>query len=184
MLKGEVVTVRPIEEKDLPALYEHILDIDNRGEFYPKDIFTLAALRKELNDTGFWTKERGLLVLIDNQSGKPIGQIAFFPTVAYMDEMEIGYILFDQSARRKGAMTEALQLLTWYLFNSRNLNRIRLTIATDNKASRRVAEKAGYQHEGTMRGCFFNNGRHYDMELYAILRADIAGQVPPRHQTP
>ncbi len=132
MLKGEVVTVRPVQEEDLPALYEHILDIDNRGDFYPRHVFSLSELRKELSETGFWTKERGMLVLIDNRDGKLVGQIAFFPTVPYMDEMEIGYILYDQSARRKGAMTEALELLTWYLFNTRRLNRIRLTIVTEN----------------------------------------------------
>jgi RimJ/RimL family protein N-acetyltransferase len=38
-----------------------------------------------------------------------------------------------------------------------------------------VAEKGGYKHEGTQRGAMFNRGRHHDMELYAIIRSDLAG---------
>jgi ribosomal-protein-alanine N-acetyltransferase len=184
MLKGKIVTLRPVQEDDLPVLYEHTLDIENRGDFYPRHIYTLADMRKELAENGMWNRERpsGLLVLVDNESGKVTGQIAFFPTAQYMDEMEIGYINFDRSARRRGAMTEALTMLTWYVFNTIKTNRIRLTIVPDNTGSRRVAEKSGYQHEGTMRGCFFNNGQHYDMELYGITRADVpsskVGKVP------
>ncbi|HEY8766466.1 MAG TPA: hypothetical protein VIP09_04280 [Dehalococcoidia bacterium] len=65
MLKGKVITLRPVEEGDLPQLYAHILDVDNRGDFYPRSIQTLAELRKELTTTGFWSREFGLLLLID-----------------------------------------------------------------------------------------------------------------------
>jgi RimJ/RimL family protein N-acetyltransferase len=175
MLKGKVITLRPVQEEDLPQLYAHILDVDNRGDFYPRSIQTLAELRKELNTTGFWMPEFGLLLLID-KAEKVIGQIVFFKTVQYMDELEIGYIIYDTTARRSGAMTEALGLLTDYLFDTKPVNRIRLCIATDNGPSRRVAEKAGYKHEGTQRGAFFNRGRHHDMELYAMIRSDLAGE--------
>jgi RimJ/RimL family protein N-acetyltransferase len=174
MLKGKVITLRPVEEGDLPALYAHILDIDNRGEFYPRTIQTMAELRKELNTTGFWTPTFGLLLLIDNESRQVIGQIVYFKTVQYMVELEIGYILYETSRRKRGAMSEALQLLTRYLFDTMQVNRIRLCIETMNKASRGVAKNGGYTHEGTMRGCFFNTGRYRDMELYAMIRSDLA----------
>jgi RimJ/RimL family protein N-acetyltransferase len=173
MLKGKVVTLRPPEERDIDEMYRHILDVENRGEFYPRQIYTLAGLRKELNEDGFWARDHGLLLLIHNATDKMIGQMAWFKTVQYMTELEIGYITFDRSARGKGAMTEAVQMLTRYLFDIRNDNRIILCIATENKASRRVAEKAGYTHEGTQRGAWWNNGKHYDMELYAFLREDL-----------
>ena len=176
MLKGKVTTLRPVQEEDLSQLYEHILNIENRGDFYPATIQTLAELRKELNTTGFWTPTFGLLLLIDNESGKVIGQIVYFKTVQYMVELEIGYILYDTGRRKQGAMSEALQLLTRYLFDTMQVNRIRLCIETMNKASRGVAKNGGYTHEGTMRGCFFNKGRYRDMEMYAITRDDLAGE--------
>ncbi|MEX0682233.1 MAG: GNAT family protein [Dehalococcoidia bacterium] len=174
MLKGKAITLRPIQEDDLPHLYEHILEVENRGEFYPASIQTLAELRKELNSSGFWTPEFGILLLIDNEGGKVIGQIVFFKTVQYMTELEIGYIMYDTSARARGGMTEAVKLLTRYLFETKQFNRIRLCIATENGPSRRVAEKSGYKHEGTQRGAWWNRGRFYDMELYAVTREDAS----------
>jgi RimJ/RimL family protein N-acetyltransferase len=104
---------------------------------------------------------------------KVIGEIMYFNTVQYMDELEIAYRLFGKGHWSKGVTTEALGLLTGYLFETRNINRIRLCIDTDNKGSRRVAEKCGYKHEGTQRGAFYHRGRHHDMELYAVLKDEV-----------
>lgn len=173
MLNGKGVTLRPVEAADLDAWYRLILDVKNRGEFYPATIQSMSELRKELESTGFWTPDFGILLIFDNDSGRIIGQIAFFKTVQYMTELEIGYIMFDTTARARGGMTEALKMLTRYLFQTKNVNRVRLCIATQNGASRRVAEKGGYTHEGCQRGAWWNDGRHYDMELYGYIRSDL-----------
>ena len=49
----------------------------------------------------------------------------------------------------------------------------RLVINPDNTASRRVAEKCGFRHEGTARGAWYNNGRHHNVEIYAILHDEV-----------
>ncbi len=175
MLNGKGVTLRPVEERDLDELYRHVLNIENRGDYYPRSIQSMADLRRQLSTTGFWEPEFGLLLILDNETDKIIGQIVFFKTVQYMSELEIGYIMYDSTSRARGGMTEACKLLTAYLFDVKQYNRIRLCIATENKASQRVAEKSGYQHEGTMRGCFFSAGRLQDMELYGIIRSDVLG---------
>ena len=66
MLKGKVVTLRPAQEEDLPALYEHTLDLENRGEFYPASIRTLPEMKKDFALNGFWSDEWGLLLIFDN----------------------------------------------------------------------------------------------------------------------
>lgn len=53
------------------------------------------------------------------------------------------------------------------------VNRIRLVIHPGNTASRRLAEKCGFRHEGTARGAWYNKGRHHDVEIYAILHDDV-----------
>ncbi|MCH8813785.1 MAG: GNAT family N-acetyltransferase [Chloroflexi bacterium] len=174
MLKGKVVTLRPVEEEDLPVLYEYILDIENRGEFYPRHIQTLTELRKEFHEHGFWKDDFGLFVLVDNDSQKIIGTIFWFKIKSYLTELELGYIMYDSTSRSRGGTTEAVKLFTRYLFDTMQINRIRLCIATENRPSRRVAEKSGYKHEGTQRGAWWNLGRFYDMELYAVTRDDLS----------
>jgi RimJ/RimL family protein N-acetyltransferase len=172
MLKGNVITLRPIEEGDLETLYRLQLNVEARGDYFPQWPQSLSELRKQFAENGMWTNDGGAVVMVDNVSGAIVGELFFFPTVQYMQEMEIGYIVFDTSARGRGVTTEAVQLMTRFLFETKMIGRVRLVIATDNKASRRVAEKAGYKHEGTMRGGWFNKGRWLDGELYAMVRAD------------
>jgi RimJ/RimL family protein N-acetyltransferase len=168
------VTLRPIEEADLETLYRLQLNIEARGEFFPNWPMSLADLRKQFQENGAFTNDGGAVLMIDNDTGAIVGELFFFPTVQYMQEMEIGYIVFDTSVRGKGITTEAVQLMTRFLFDNKMIGRIRLVIATGNKPSRRVAEKAGYKHEGTMRGGWFNKGQWLDGELYAMTRSDLA----------
>lgn len=172
MLNGKAITLRPIQADDLPVLYDHMMNLDNRGEFWPSGVQTLTGLKKELEEHGFWKDDFGSLVIIDNESGKVAGQMFWFKTVQYMVELEIGYIMYDTTVRSRGGTTEGLKMLTSFLFDSKPVNRIRLCIATGNGPSRRVAEKGGYIHEGTQRGAQWNHGDLYDMELYAVTRAD------------
>src|SRR5690606_34291159 len=100
--------------------------------------------------------------------------IEFFPTVGYLDEVELSYILYRASHRGLGIATEAVRLLSDHLFGRSKVHRIRLVIHPENAASRRVAEKAGYTLEGVMRGAWFHRGRNHDVELWARLRTDPA----------
>ena len=62
-----------------------------------------------------------------------------------------------------------------YLFEAKRVNRLRLVIHPDNLASRRLAEKCGFQHEGRARGAWYHQGAHRDVEIYAILHAEVMG---------
>jgi len=174
MLKGKSITLRPVRESDLEKLYTFHVEIDNRGDFFPRGIVSRTAFNKNFHDTGFWSKEDGLLVIL-NHAGDIIGHIEFFKTVNYLDEFELSYILYTPEQRGQGVMTEAVNLMVRYLFETKNINRIRLVIHPANAASRRLAEKCHFQHEGTARGAWYNQGKHHDVEIYAILRAEVIG---------
>jgi RimJ/RimL family protein N-acetyltransferase len=172
MLKGTSITLRPVREVDLDQLYAFHVDIANRGDFFPRGIRSQPTFNKQFYDTGFWSKEEGLLV-ITNDADQIIGHIEFFKTVNYLDEYELSYILYTPEQRGQGAMTEAVNLMVRYLFETKNINRIRLVIHPDNTASRRLAEKCQFRHEGTARGAWYNKGKHHDVEIYAILHDEV-----------
>ncbi len=174
MLKGTSITLRPVREADLEELYAFHVDIANRGEFFPRGIHSQPNFIKQYHDTGFWSKEEGLLVIVNN-TDQIIGHIEFYKTVNYLDEYELSYILYAPEHRGQGAMTEAVNLMVRYLFETRNINRIRLVIHPDNAVSRHLAEKCHFRHEGTARGAWYNKGRHHDVEIYAILHDEVVG---------
>ena len=172
MLKGNSITLRPVRDTDLDQLYAYHTDIDNRGDYFPRGIASQPVFRKRFQETGLWSKEEGMLVIV-SPTDEILGHIEFFKTVNYLDEFELGYQVYAPEHRRKGVATEAVSLLVRYLFEAKQVNRLRLVIHPDNLASRRLAEKCGFRHEGTARGAWYHRGAHRDVEIYAILHDDV-----------
>jgi RimJ/RimL family protein N-acetyltransferase len=171
MLIGKLVTLRPVREADLDAMYAAHVDIANRGRFFPRGVVSESVFRRDFAEHGFWQQDEGLL-LMRSPDGEISGHIEFFKPVSYWDAFELSYQLYGDRFAGKGYTTEAVQLLTDYLFATKKQHRIHLVIVPENAASRRIAEKCGYVLEGTVRGAFFNHGRNNDVLLYSLLRDD------------
>jgi RimJ/RimL family protein N-acetyltransferase len=110
--------------------------------------------------------------LIISPDGEMAGHVEFFKPVNYWDAFELSYQLYEDRFAGRGWVTEAVQLTTDYLFAAKKQNRIQLVIVPDNGASRRIAEKCGFELEGIARGAFFNAGRSQDVLIYSLLRDD------------
>jgi [ribosomal protein S5]-alanine N-acetyltransferase len=171
VLHGERVTLRPVRESDLDAMYDAYIDLRSRGPYFPLSVRSEPTFRKRFAETGFWEPEDGVLLIITPQ-GEMAGHIEFFKPVEYWDAWELSYRLYDDRFAGRGITTVAVQLLTDYLFATKHPSRIQLVIVPENAASRRIADKCGFTLEGTARGAFFNDGRSQDVLLYSLLRDD------------
>jgi RimJ/RimL family protein N-acetyltransferase len=107
MIRGEHITLRVVQEKDLDVLFHDYADIDNRGEFFPLSFPSEAVFTHDFHQHGFWREEQRRLVIVDTEDTIR-GSIWFSQSIRYCDALEIGYLLFDQKSRNKGYMTEAL----------------------------------------------------------------------------
>jgi RimJ/RimL family protein N-acetyltransferase len=85
--------------------------------------------------------------------------------------VELGYVVAPE-ARGRGVARRALQLLTEWAFSELGALRIELRIAVDNRASSRVAERAGYVREGVLRSVYFKQGMRKDFEVWSRLPSD------------
>jgi RimJ/RimL family protein N-acetyltransferase len=81
---------------------------------------------------------------------------------------EVGYWV-AAGARGRGVATTATRALTDWAFQELGLHRVELYAATDNAASRAVAERAGFELEGIRRAWRKNRGQPYDSAAYARL---------------
>lgn len=73
------------------------------------------------------------------------------------------------SQTNKGIATAATVLLAQFAFDQLKLNRVELTIAVDNQASLRVAEKAGAIREGILRNRVIKNGAPCDAVVFSLI---------------
>jgi ribosomal-protein-alanine N-acetyltransferase len=171
VLQGDRIRLRQVRDADLDRLYDFHEDIANRGAFYPVGVYGWPTFREKYQKTGFLEPKEGMLIIAGDDD-VILGHIEFFETVSYLDEIEIGYILYSQEQAGRGIATEAVKLLSDYLFGRTKVNRIRLVIHPGNMASRRVAEKAGFTREGVARGAWYHRGSNHDVEIWALLRAE------------
>jgi ribosomal-protein-alanine N-acetyltransferase len=130
-----------------------------------------TALIEGLNREGWLQSqiEDGWAHVIE-RDGEAIGGVAatrrHVPGVA-----EVGYWVLER-ARGHNAATEATRLLTAWLFEATNIERVQATVEPSNVASQRVLEKAGFQREGLLRGYASWGGERRDVFLYGKLEGD------------
>ena len=105
-------------------------------------------------------------------TGRIIGTIGFMWIQSDNAAAEVGYSL-ARAHWGQGIMTEALQAVIAYGFNSLRLNRIEAIHEPENPASGAVMRKCGMQFEGRLRQKLCNKGRYADVDLYAILKSDF-----------
>jgi ribosomal-protein-alanine N-acetyltransferase len=172
MIRGKTIILRTIREIDLDSLYARLSDLTARGTYVPLDLISETTFRRQFHEHGFWNDDYGRLLICDPED-RLLGSIWYFRAAPYFDGLEIGYQLFDTNRRNSGIMTEALSLLTHYLFATRKINRLQLAIGPQNIASKRVAEKCGFSFEGTARGAIFHQGSNHALAIYALIRTDL-----------
>ena len=85
---------------------------------------------------------------------------------------EIGYWT-GLAARGQGYTTRAVVALSRWALTDGGLGRVELRAATGNVASGRVASKAGFQLEGTLRSAGFTRDGQVDLQVYSLIRADL-----------
>ena len=170
MIRGKKVTLRTIRESDIDKLLDLICDIENRGDYVPLDLPSQVEIRKRFQEDGFLGSNESTLLICT--ADRIVGTVSFMHA-GYHDGLELGYAVFDEMDRSKGYATDALSSLVKFLFGTKKINRLQVSIMPGNSASKRVAEKCGFQFEGTMRGAVFHRGAYQDMELYSLLRAEV-----------
>jgi len=160
-LEGHKVNLELVERNDLPIIKSWANDVEFVGEFEPFDQVSLEDLEKQHDGKG-----EGQWYFIETKDGTKIGYMGHFKS---KDCVGIGYMLLKDE-RGKGYGSEAVQMMVDYLFLHKNIVRIQAETHPDNKASRRVLEKAGFVLEGYIRKSFFSRGVYRDTAMYSILR--------------
>lgn len=110
------------------------------------------------------------LALKENPS-RMIGSIGYHNFDPKHQRIEIGYVIAPEFWG-KGLMTEALRALTDYTFEHIPVVRIQIQCVTDNLASAKVMEKAGYRYEGTFEQYLYFKKRFWDAKQYVLLKRD------------
>lgn len=102
--------------------------------------------------------------------GRYCGSIELRLTDEDIPAVSVGYNT-SPWARGQGVQSRALKLVSAYAF-AQGVHRIEVEAATNNPASRHVAESAGYTFEGVQRHGECLRGQFNDLAVYSLLATD------------
>ena len=112
------------------------------------------------------------LMMLDRAAGKLVGSIGLVHADWEVHSAEIGYGVRGDE-RRKGYASEALGAVARWALREGGIQRAWLTANTDNVASLRVAEKAGFRREGTLRRAGLEDDGLHDLAVFSLLDDEL-----------
>ncbi|ERI09464.1 GNAT family N-acetyltransferase [Aneurinibacillus aneurinilyticus] len=171
--------LKRIEESHLQEVYT-IYDNDKVFEYcgiIPKH--NLQTVSKMIGhfDRDYYKKSRIKWGIFQkNQSNKLVGIIECMDFNQKVNMVSIGYFLAEDYWGR-GIATESVGILTKFLFEKVNINRIQAEVMPANEISKKVLLKNGFIKEGLLRQASLWSGKGVvDLEIYGILKEDYTNK--------
>ena len=173
MLRGEKVTLRPVERDDLKLLHEfrgdlevHVLADDDPWLPRPFESFE-KFFEERLKSTD---PEAWFAMEVD---GRLIGDCGLWDFDITSRHCNLGISIGERDSWGKGYGRDAVRLLVDYAFRHHNLVKVCLTTASDNERAIRAYEAAGFEREGLLRRQAWSNGEYKDIVAMGVLRDDV-----------
>jgi len=168
VLEGPGFVLRPWQPADAPAVAAAYDEPDIR-QWHARSLSLGEALEWVSSWPGRWQEESGAGWAVAGDV--LLGQLSLRAIDLAEGCAEISYWVLPEARGRRIA-PRALALLTAWAFDVLGLQRIEVHHSTRNTASCRVAERAGYPYEGTMRSQALHADGWHDMHLHARIAGD------------
>ncbi|MDQ1490945.1 MAG: hypothetical protein QOJ23_3459 [Actinomycetota bacterium] len=170
---GEGVVLRPWSRSDAAAIVELVDDPAIQRWLPLPDPYTLDDAEEYIAGTQVQLTAGTAVSLAVVAGGRLVGSVGLRLDARDAGAAEIGYWV-GAAARGRGVASTAARLLSDFAFDTLGLRRVELNAAIGNHASRRVAEKAGFEAEGVRRAWRLVDGVPADFAVYGR----TAGSAP------
>jgi ribosomal-protein-serine acetyltransferase len=176
-LTDGVITLRPYRASDIDALYDAVREsIPELSVWMPwcHPDYSIEETKTWIqSQPGKWKKGEEYNFAISYNTGRLyLGGCGLNVVDRDAGTANLGYWTRTSQAN-KGIATAATLLLARFAFKQLKLNRVELTIAVDNQASLRVADKAGATREGILRNRVTKNDAPSDAVVFSLIPQDL-----------
>ncbi len=178
-LTGERVLIRPLRPGDGAAIFDAVEESRAEiGPWLPWVAKTLAASDSEeavRRSMARWALREDLMVGIwDRATGRYLGGSGLHRMDWAVPSFEIGYWL-RTSAWGQGYVTEAVQVLCRFAFETLGANRVEILCDAKNVRSAAVPKRLGFTQEALLRNeCRDGAGNLRDTLIFALTPSDYA----------
>ena len=169
--EGQRIYFSPVEPEDEPLLRRWINDPANWRGLMHRGPVNSCREREWLDSLGRDGKDYVFGVVL-REGDRVIGVTGLHNVQSVARKATFGINIGDRAFQNKGYGTEATLLCLRYGFEELNLNRIALSVFSNNPRAIRCYQKAGFVQEGCLRQAVYRNGQYEDEYRFAVLRAD------------
>ena len=172
MLKGDRVVLRPIEQGDLPRLWELVGDFEVAILKNPGPVLPQSLAEFEANfDQDASQHRKDLAYFAIEVEGELIGSSGLHRIDHFSRSCELG-IGIGRGYWGKGFGQDAVRTLVDYAFEHLNMNRVALQCLAEDSRAVGAYRKVGFVEEGRQRELAWLRGGYEDVLMMAILRED------------
>jgi RimJ/RimL family protein N-acetyltransferase len=167
------LTLRPFTPADIPWVYEVSRDPVLQRFMQVPSPYRLedAASHVEQDYIAGWDEGRRVeFVAEDAATATRLGRVGLL--LGEPGAAEVGYWV-DPRARKRGVATTAVRAVCQWAVTTADIELIEWRCEAGNLASRRVAEKAGFLIEGTLRKRRLRRGVRVDEWVGSLLRDEV-----------
>jgi len=171
--------LRPPAPEDLPQLFRWMNDPEAVAPWDRFEVDSYEGLAHSLREAP--TDPRSLaprLVVVRREDGKPLGVVGYYLAHNALDTVDLWYAICLPEERGKGYGTEAVSLLTDFVFSQQKVSRVGAVADVENPASYHLLERLGFSLEGRMRQALFHHGQWHDVVIYGLTREEWERKGP------
>ena len=176
ILKGELVRLSALDAEELSKAFarwgrdsEFKRLLDSNAIHLNSQKASQKWLEKEIEDqksNQHWFSIRTL------DGDKLLGDIDLFVHNWSGRDAFVGLGIGERDFWGKGYGTDVMRVILRYAFTEVNVRRVTLTVFEYNPRAIRSYEKAGFRHEGRLRGLLNREGKRWDELFMGILREE------------
>lgn len=167
--EGQRIYFSPIEPEDEPLLRRFINEPANWRGLMHRGPVNSCREREWVESLGRDGKEYAFGIVV-REGDRLIGVTGLHKINPLSRSASFGINIGDRAFQNKGYGTEATLLCLRYGFAELNLNRIALSVFSNNPRAIRCYQKAGFVQEGCLRQAVFRNGHYEDEYRFSMLR--------------
>lgn len=175
------VYLRPAEREDIPRFVGWFTDWRTSRNLMFRSPMSLAGEERwfegMLERQG---RSAYLFVACLLEDDRPIGSCGLHELDLENGSAMLGVAIGSPGDTGRGYGTEILRALVGFGFGHLRLERIWLDVYDTNPGARRVYDRVGFVHEGTLRRAIYREGRHIDAHRMSILSDEWRGQTHER----
>ncbi|MBB4036233.1 ribosomal-protein-serine acetyltransferase [Dysgonomonas hofstadii] len=165
------ITLYPLSVDDIFKIFNTL----NEEREYMREWLPFVDTTQDAEDTGNYVRyvlQTGEQQFTIYYKDKFVGLAGFKDVDKDNHKTEIGYWL-SQHAQGKGIMTQTVRRLLEYAFDEMEMNRVQIKVAINNKKSRNIPEKLGFEVEGIERdGELLVDNEYTDIAVYSLLKRE------------